>query len=152
MKATHLEAFQRLAAQADSLMTLSGDFIIVEALPQEEAKTASGIILQSHDKMSNGFGQNLPAFYHVLMVGAGYYTQETDPETGAVIEKTVPLDVQPGDVVLLGTQSVKEFSKFGSIVSTKEAKIGLARAEEVQVRFHGPEAYAKVSAILGGAA
>lgn len=188
MKSQFLDQFKRLKAEGADLMKLYGDLMLVEGYPVEETKTASGIIIQSSDKMANGFGQNMPAFYTVLYVGEGFYDDSVKPTptgwfhpcapcagTGKVkvsdfadgvcgacdgtgqLEgyeypkdaKTVPIDVQPGDIILTGKQSVVEISKFGPIFSTKEHRLCLSRECDIQLRFPGgAPSFEKVNALL----
>lgn len=144
MKSIFLERFNRLRTSGADLMKVYGDILIVEGHAQEETKTAGGIIIQSHDRQKDGFGQNAPAFYTVLYVGEGYYSEDEDGN-----EKAVPLDVQVGDVILTGTQSVRPLSKFGPIISTKDHGLFLTRVEDIQIRFPGGQgSYEKAAALL----
>lgn len=143
MKSQFLDQFLRLKAEGADLIKLYGDIMLVEGYPVEETTTASGIIIQSSDKMANGFGQNMPAFYTVLYVGEGYYDEETDQD--------IPVDVQPGDIILTGKQSVVEISKFGPIFSTKEHRLCLSRECDIQLRFPGgSQSFEAVNALLAG--
>ena len=143
IKSKYLEAFQKLQAEHPESFELIGDCILVEGLPEEEAKTASGLIISSTSRQADGFLQNRPAFYQVLLVGRGYYSK--DEETGE--ETTVPLNVQAGDIVLMGSQSVRRFSQFGPIIAG-ETVLGLAREEEISMRFKGGAGYEQVCLTL----
>lgn len=140
MKSVFLDQFKNLKASGGSLMKLYGDVLLVEGHAPEEAKTASGIIIQSHDRQRNGFGENLPAFYTVLYAGEGFYDEETGED--------VPLDIEPGAIILTGTQSVRPISKFGPIISTKESGLFLTRVQDIQASFGGPAAYEQAMDLL----
>ncbi len=140
MKSLFLDQFRRLKAEGADLVKLYGDIMLVEGYAPEETKTESGIILAGSDRQRVGFNADLPAFYTVLYVGEGFY----DDETG----ESVPVEVQPGDIILTGKQSVVEISKFGPIISSKEHRLCLSREQDIQLHFKGPGAYDRVMNLL----
>lgn len=137
----YLAAFQKMATEGKEYYQLNGEFIIVEEVPPEEKKTKGGLVLPGHERQHDGFAQNRPTLVRVVAVGEGYY----DDDTG----ESVPLDVAPGDVILVGGQSVKWLSYLGPIISSEGVRIGLSTASEVQMRFRGEEGYKKVCELLG---
>jgi co-chaperonin GroES (HSP10) len=145
IESKYLKQFQRMAAEGKDAYRLNGEFILVEELPFEEKKTKGGIILPGSEKNRDGFGQNRPTLVIVLAIGEGYY----DDVTG----ESVPLDVAPGDIILVGGQSVKWLSYLGPIISAEgAARIGLSTASETQLKFNGAAGYQKVYELLGAEA
>ena len=141
----YLDSFKQLALEGSDSFQLIGDCLIVEELVEaNEVKTAGGIIVQGTDGMRDGFEQNKPTFVRVLAVGEGYYDEEG---------KTVPIDANPGDIVLVGALSVKWLSTFGPIISIgKGERLGITRESEIQLRFKGQNGYDEVFRILGATA
>lgn len=125
---SYLEAFKNLPTDSFELI---GDCLLVEEIRPEEQKTLGGIVLPTSKeiKQIDGVEANRPTWVRVLLVGAGYY----DPKD----ESIVPLDVAPGDIILVGRLSVKWLSTFGPLVSSGENQIGITRESEIQLRFKG---------------
>jgi co-chaperonin GroES (HSP10) len=143
MKASrYLTRFKRLAEDAKDAYVLNGEFVLVESIPEEELKTKSGLIIASAkpNTQFNSINEQKPNWVRVIAVGEGYYTQDT-AEDGTIVEKTVPLDVQVGDIVLLPRISIHYFSIFGELEGYEADSVGLAKASEIQLRFHGQEGY-----------
>jgi co-chaperonin GroES (HSP10) len=133
---SYFERFTALTEVKES-HELIADCILVEKLPEPERRTASGIIYGLDVKNQIGtIAADRPHMVRVLAVGEGYY----DEETG----KTTPLNVKPGDVVLVSTSSVKWFSTFGDLRDYKPDTIGLSRESEIQWRFKGQDGFARV--------
>lgn len=147
-KSKYLDRFQRLAAEAKEAYQLIGDCLLVEEVSTGETRTAGGIIIAESAKNVDGFGQNKPTLVHILAVGEGYYSTETKDD-GTESEIAVPLNVKVGDMALTGQMSVRWLSVFGPIVSEKEARIGLAREQDLQIIFKD---YAAVYAALANQA
>lgn len=140
MRSKYYNLFQEVGKLQDKSFELIGNCLIVEKLPPEEIKSASGLIMaKGNQHVRDGLFDNLPAFYKVLLVGSGYYDDDG---------KTVPLNVQPGDIVLMGQHSVRQLSTFGPIVTDGTTIIGLAREEDISLRFIGEEGYEVVCALL----
>lgn len=129
----YLEAFKKAKSEASDSYTLYGDAILVEKVPEEEVKTASGIYIASSSKTQLGsIADNKPHFVHVLSVGEGFYSETGD----------VPVSVEPGDIILVGVNSVKWFSHM-EIPQYEPFTVGLTRESEIQLKFKGQEAYRK---------
>jgi len=127
----YLEAFKRAAEEVKESYQLNGGFVLVERIPQEEIQRKSGLIIPINDKQVNSLGANLPVFVHVLAVGEGYYKEDGT---------TQPTDVQPGDIILVGANSVKWFPVF-EVDNYQPFEIGLTDEQETQIKFKGPENY-----------
>jgi co-chaperonin GroES (HSP10) len=109
---------------------LIGDCLLIEVLKEDEFKTKSGLIIaDSTGRQVNGLSADKPTFVRVLIVGEGYYNEDDGSD--------VRLDSQPGDIVLVGTTSIKRFSVFGPIVNYGDTSLGLIRESDVQMRFNG---------------
>ncbi len=129
-----LAAFQ--VPDLNNYFELIGDILLVEEIPDEEFKTKTGLIIASGNKgQVNGLEADKPTFVRVLMVGQGYF------DSSDKIEKDIPCDSMPGDIVLIGRTSLKPFSVFGKLMTYGEAKIGICRESDIQARFRGEEAF-----------
>lgn len=141
-KSKYLEAFKAAANEAREAYHLIGDNLLVEEIPEEELKTKSGLVIATGDrKMIDGVEANRPVFVRVLAVGEGYYQEDLDSFPPK--DKVVPLDVQVGDIILVGKLSVAWFSAFGNVVTSKGCRIGRCRESDIAQRFNGEEGYAK---------
>lgn len=133
----YLKAFQAAAAAEPDALTIIGDCLLVELIPDEEHKTKSGLVLASGaQNQINGLSADKPSFVRVLLVGAGYYN-DADGKIG----EQVPLDSKLGDIVLVGRTSIKPFSVFGKLTNYGQATLGLIRESDIQIRFRGQEGY-----------
>lgn len=128
----YLPFFRERGPGLHSTMEISGDIILVERMKFPEAKTASGIILASDTRAANtlnGIGADKPGFFRVLHVGEGF----TDGD------KDIPLDVNAGDIILVGAVSVKLFSLFPMLEAYEPDSIGITREADIQIRFKGED-------------
>lgn len=137
LKSRYVNAFGKLAEQAPSSYQLIGDCILVERIKEPEKKTASGIIygIDTGNRQLGTIAADRPHWVRVLAVGEGYYDDTT--------KESVPLNVNPGDIVLVSGISVKYFSTFGELNGCKPDEIGITRESEIQLRFKGSEGYAE---------
>lgn len=137
----HLSQFKQLANLSPRPYELTGDYLLVESIPEEELKTDSGIIIASvRTNALNTITQDRPHWVRVLACGEGYYSLETDDD-GNEVERTTPLTAQPGDIILVSKLSVKYFSVFGALKGYEPDSIGLTKESEIQLRFKGEEGY-----------
>lgn len=114
-------------------MELVGDMLVVERIQFPENKTASGLIIATRPSDTfNSVAADMPGFYRVLMVGAGFYNDET--------KESVPLDIEPGDCILTGSVSVKLFSMLPMLQLAETNVIGVTRHSDIQARFKGEQA------------
>lgn len=141
MISRYLDKFNRLATEGKEAYVLTGDALLVEQIKEPERKTASGLVMATNINQRNSLAEGRPHLCIVLTVGAGYY-DDKDPST------TIPLDVQPGDIILVGPLSVKYFSFFGDLQPYEPDSIGITRESEIQLRFRGKEGYDQAFAIL----
>ncbi len=142
MKSRYLKIIQESFASNTDSLELNGDVLLVEELPREEVKTQSGIVLSGSVKNREGFDQNRPTYVVVLATGKGYYDEVSGAE--------IPLDVKPGDVILVSGVTTNWLSHFGPIISTEGSRIGLAQAQHWHVKFNGQEGYDKLYQAIQG--
>ena len=140
MHLSYLKAFQEIQKGAE--LQIVGDLLLVELLKEEEIKSKSGLILKAHDsqKQINGLSADKPTFARVLAVGEGYWddSESLRSEEGT---KTIPLETEPGQIILIATHSFKPFSVFGKLINYGEVELGLTREADVQARFDSQEAF-----------
>lgn len=121
-------------AESELAELLTGDLMLVEAIPKEEVKTSSGIIIASNERQVNSVKANLPHFVRVLAVGPGFYD-----ESGAA----VPLDTLPGAIIMIGDNSVKWWSHL-PVTGYKPYDMGITSESEIQIKFKDDEAFRRV--------
>jgi len=138
---SYLKAFEVINEKAKDAFQLYGDALLVEEIPAEEVKRASGLYVPVGKTVTNvnGIESNRATFCRVLAVGEGYFDDEG---------KEVPLNVTVGDIILVGRLSVNWFSVFGNVVATSGCQIGYTRESEIKVRFRGQEGYDAMFSIL----
>lgn len=137
----YLSRFAHLTTEGAASFDLIGDHILVERIPVTEKRTSSGLILSldSGKDQKNSLSADLPIMVIVVAVGKGYYNDDT----GA----SVPLNVKPGDIGLVGSVSTKWFSDL-PIGDYKPYEIGLSREEEIKWLFKGLEGYERAFDLL----
>jgi len=134
-----LNAFKKLNLQRQPLFRLIGDCILVEILETKEIKTKGIIIPTEFKKSVDGVFVDRPLFARVLLIGEGFYDEENQP---------VPLEVEMGDIVLIGQHAVRRISYFGPLVSSGTTVLGMIRESEIQMRFFGENAYKTAMSLL----
>lgn len=137
-----LKAFSEATKTCRDAYELVGDCILVEEIQLgdtvKEVARADGtkgrIILSAGEaKRTDGLEMNKPVFCRVLQVGEGWY----DPDNKDI----VPLEVNVGDVILVGRMSVNWFSVFGTLTSETGKQIGIVRENEIRCRWKGEDGY-----------
>jgi co-chaperonin GroES (HSP10) len=139
----YLKAFETLSKEGAGLYELVGDLMLVEVIKDEEFRTKSGLVITSSiGTQVNDLRADKPSFARVLEVGRG------TPNDDGVIEQ---YDVSPGDIVLVPLTSIRKFSVFGSLLTYGETQIGLCKADDIQLRFKGQNAFNQYFRILNQA-
>lgn len=145
-KSKYLERFKRAkeAGVFGKDVILTGSFILVEKIPQEEVKTKSGLVLTTSGNTNNvnSISANLPTLVYVLAVGAGHVDEEGND---------VPLDVAPGDILMVGSNSVKWLPVL-EIDGYQPFEIGLSTENETQIKIAGNDGYDRFIAALNSGA
>lgn len=131
-KVDYVAKFKKALEKVGDRVQIQGDIIFVERLTKlggEEKQTAGGIIIAAPPAKQKSWAADQPEFVKVLAIGAGYVDDEG---------KEVDIDLNPGDVVQVGANSVKWYTVFGNDLS---GNIGVMREGEKWVKFQGEEAY-----------
>lgn len=115
---------ERIKATA-SLMSLTGNRLLIELLEETEQTTKSGIITTVQTKKFHDASDNARVAV-VLAKGPGYET-----EAGEKVD--VPYEV--GDYVLVNQHGVKAFGEFFGIPDYKSNSIGLITDDLIQGRI-----------------
>lgn len=154
MSDSFLSVFQKLAAQNNGDMTIVGDTLLVEPMQTgpatKEIKGPNGtmtkLILETEltNRQIGSIQDDRPLYVRVLAVGNGFY----DSQEG----KDVPLDVQVGDILLMGKLSVRWLSTFGPLLREGDKQIGICRESDKILQFRGQDGYDRVNALLAEAA
>lgn len=145
-----LPAFEHLRAQSQGDLVIIGDTLLVEPVQQaaatKEVTTNDGrkvgIILETQltNRQIGSVEDDRPLFVRVLACGNGYYNKED-----------VPLETQPGDIILMGKLSVRWLSTFGPLLREGDRQIGICRESDSILRFNGQSGFDKVNSILAEA-
>lgn len=139
LEAKYLEKFNKLGLRKE-LFQLRGDRILLEMLPKEDLTTESGIYIATDINYRSSTKENQATLGVVLLVGEGYY----DEETGA----DKPLDIKPGNIVLLSSMGLKYYSSFPGIQGYVPNTLALSRDSEVHMIIPNFEAYEQMKGVL----
>lgn len=121
----YFSAFERLRKECPGAMSLKGDNVLVERLPQIELKTRSGLILGTAKTHKNTVADSTTDFGLVLMTGPAIVFEDGS---------TAELDCKPGDIILLPS-STYWYGAFGHIASYEPYSIGRLRDGQVPMWF-----------------
>lgn len=143
MKSKYLHLFENLKEVRDQF-ELTGDYMLVERIPEEEKKTRSGLVLAATPSShKDALQAEQPVFCHVLAVGEGFYNEETGED--------VPNKTQPGDVILISPMAAIWFKTFGTVISEGTAMVGVTMESEIKMRFKGYDGYKRTFEALSEA-
>jgi co-chaperonin GroES (HSP10) len=133
--------FTRLKALGPETFVLRGSTIIVELVPDEELKTKGGIIIATpSDHVRKSVTEHKLQVGRVLMTGQGYWDEEK--------EAYVPLDVEPGAIVILPQYSTQLISTFPGIARPTGNKLALVKESELLAYYPNETAYNTAKAEL----
>ena len=138
MEVQYLNEFKSAA----KLFTLSGNRILVERLDTGEIKSKGGIILAESTAYKSDLKSHKPLVCMVLAVGEGYTQEDKDEK--------IPLDVKPGDVVVLNALGVSFFSTLPGVASYTEMRVGITSESDVQMRFASLEHFEEYTKVFNG--
>lgn len=139
MESKYLARFAALQENGVSKYMLSGARVLVEILPPEEIKTASGIILSAPTTHKATAESYRAVVGIVLMTGEGYVDADGND---------VPMDVSHGNVVLLNELGLKQFSQFPGVPDYTQNTIAMTSESEVQMRFKDMQDYENYKQLL----
>lgn len=129
VKSEFLGKFKNAAKTFD----LYGSKILVERVELGEVKTQGGIILAHVGAKEAQFKMQQPHIAIVLATGKGYFQAE---------DKTYePLEVEPGNIVMLNSLGVQYYSTLPGSTSYNNQKIGLTTESDIQMIFKDAEAF-----------
>lgn len=110
MQSKYFSTFNALQERLPNFYKLFGSRILVEVLPEEELKTAGGLIVaKSPTNFRSDTQENKFTAVVILAVGKGYYNEETGED--------VPLEVKPGQVVEVVRSGLRPYSNHPIIGS-----------------------------------
>lgn len=139
MESKYFDKWKKLREEGKNLYQLRNNNILVEVLPEEETVSKGGIVLATAGKKFVEEGaQGLACV--VLDVGQGYWDAEND--------KYIPLEVQPGNIVLLPKFSVQIFKAFPGFPEYTEMKLGFTLEGEVKLLYKDYKSYEEAKNIL----
>jgi len=139
----YLEAFKKTKADAVDSYQLHGDHLLVEKLDQREMLPKSAIEIVDGGRQINTMSASKPVFARVLLVGEGYYDEDEDGK-----ETITPCDVEEGDIILVGQNSIGQFSSFGKLNTYGKLEIGITRATEIMLKWRGSEGFDEFFKVL----
>lgn len=125
----YLESFKR----AEGTFKLYGSKILVERLELGEATTKGGLIIAEAPNTRQDLKLQKPHIATVLAVGEGYYDAET--------KSYLPLEVKPGNVVILNSLGVQYYSVVPGATGYTGNKIGMTTEDVVQMVFENIEQF-----------
>jgi len=142
LESKYLTQFQRLQTEGAELFELRGNRLLVEMLPEEEIKTASGLVMAKDVRQVRGssIAQNEATVALVIYVGKGYYDDSTGEE--------VPLDVKPGDIILTSAMGLKYYSTFPGLQGYTQNSLALTTDDNIHAVIPGFVAYEKIKGLL----
>jgi hypothetical protein len=120
----------REALQAES--RLIGDLILVERIVFPEKKIGKIFIADTKNQLGSLVGDQ-PVFYRVLLVGSGYYNDETGEDS--------PLDIKQGQIVLTGSANVKMWSSFPLLEIAESDVLGITRYGDIHWQWENEETF-----------
>lgn len=137
MKSKYLKQFE----SASGSIRLRGNRILVEVLPPEELKSAGGLLLAAPDSdHRSSLENNRASLAIVLVTGEGYDDDGTD----------VPLDIKPGNVVLINAYGLRPYTNFPALSNYKRDEIALLRDSDVNCVWESVEAFQIYAEKLNG--
>lgn len=128
-KSEFLEKFKKAA----HTFNLYGSKILIERVEMGEVKTQGGIILAQSGATSAQFKMQQPHIAIVLATGKGYFDAD--------LKAYEPLEVVPGNVVMLNSMGVQYYSTLPGSVSYNNQRIGLTTEADIQMIFKDVEAF-----------
>lgn len=134
--------FDKLQELGEGTFVLRGSTIVVEILDDEELKTKGGIIIATDSRQvkGNSIEQNKLQVGRILMVGQGYWNDET--QTREALEAT------PGAVVILPQYGSQVISMFPGIQRPTGSKLCLIKMDQVLAYYPSAEAYERAKSSL----
>lgn len=129
VKSQYLAQFEQNA----KYFKLQGNKILIERIELGEVRTAGGLIIAESPNLRQDLKLQKPHLAVVLAVGTGYYDAET--------RSYEPLEVKPGNVVILNANGVQYYSLLPGLANYTANKVGLTTEGDVQLVFDSIEVF-----------
>lgn len=130
----YLDRFNNIRENND-FYELRDNRILVERVTDGEVKTKSGLILRAEaSNQFNSIGSDKPILFIVLDIGEGYANED-----GVITRDAMKVNI--GDIVILPKLSVKYFSMFMDLDNYVADTIGIARENDIEIRFKQQSGY-----------
>jgi hypothetical protein len=131
--AGYLRALGRAREKHSGKFEVTGDTCLVAVIPQDDLAPKSSIIISSGGvRQQNGLEAKRPVLVRVIEVGPGFYDDEG---------KSVSPGVEPGDILLVGSNSVQEISQYGKLQNHGRVVLGICNAGERMFSWKGEQAF-----------
>ena len=147
MESKFLSRFEKVRAEAPNTFRLNGSRIFVEVMTEEsagaEVKSAGGLIIAQSKDMRADLRFQKPVIAVVLQCGAGYYDEDAP-------DKPIPLDYEPGQVVMISDAGLKYYSVFPGLGTFTENRFAMTLESEILMSWPSIEDYKKYSEALSG--
>lgn len=136
IESKYLNRFNTLREKCGpNIYELRDNRILVERLTETEIKTKTGLILNTNTgNQFNSIGADKPLLFMVLDIGEGYASED-----GSITRDAMNIDV--GDIIILPKLSVKYFSVFMDMAEYVPDTIGIARENDIELRFKQAAGY-----------
>lgn len=133
MQAQFENEFKALRDLGTSKFSLRGPTILVEVMPAEELKTASGLIIPAPKQQGDSVNAHKLEHGIVLMVGQGTWDDDK--------REHVPLDILPGQVVVMPQYSQQVISTFPGLQKPLQNRLALVSASAILGTYKDAETF-----------
>jgi co-chaperonin GroES (HSP10) len=140
MESKYFEKFK----SASKLFKITGNKILVERLDLGEIKSSGGLIISDSSNIRADLRLQKGHIALVLAVGEGYFDADANSYT--------PLDVKPGNIVILNQNGAYYFSAVPGATTYTSNTVGISTEADVQFRFEGLEDFKAYSDIMSSGA
>jgi co-chaperonin GroES (HSP10) len=129
----YLRALAKAREQHKEKFEITGDTCLVAVIPQDDLAPKTAIIMSSGGvRQTNSLEAKRPVLVRVIEVGPGFYDDEG---------KSVGPGVEPGDILLVGSNSVQEISQYGKLQNYGRVVLGICGAGERMFSWKGEQAF-----------
>jgi len=126
--------------KAADKFNLYGSKILVERVELGEVTTKGGIILAHSGAREQQFKSQMPLIAVVLATGKGYFDADS--------KSYEPLEVRPGNVIMLNSMGVQFFSTLPGSMNYNNQKIGLTTESDIQMIFESMEQFEEYAKVI----
>lgn len=127
-----MEKFFKNLRESKDVFVLKGSTLIVKII-DEELRSQGGIIIAADpNQLKGGIDSNRLNVAEVLMAGEGYVDEDGN---------TIPLDCQPGAIVVLPKYGLSFVSVFPGLKDPTGEKLALVKEDQVLCYYPSREAY-----------